>query len=71
MKSSDALWSHQEIALVVVVIVVATLVVLFFWRGGRDGDALIESPEAALKRRYANGELDDKTYEHMLQELRK
>ena len=30
-----------------------------------------ESPEEALKRRYAKGEIDDKTYKRMLEELRK
>lgn len=29
-----------------------------------------ESPEAVLKRRYANGEIDRETYERMLSDLR-
>jgi uncharacterized membrane protein len=29
----------------------------------------VESPEQILRRRYASGELDEETYEHMLEKL--
>ena len=38
-------------------------------RGGSGGPG--ESPEQALKRRYARGEIDRETYERMLDEIRR
>lgn len=38
-------------------------------RRGDKGDE--ESPEEILKRRFAKGEIDQETYERMLQDLRK
>jgi uncharacterized membrane protein len=56
-----------------ILIIVAVGVVIWFVvsnpRRGR-GEST-ESPEQALKRRYANGEIDRKAYERMLSDLRK
>ena len=37
----------------------------------RSGNTPSESPEQILKRRYANGEIDDNQYEHMLAHIKK
>lgn len=42
--------------------------ILFRNRTGSDG--LVESPEQALKRRYAKGEIDREAYQRTLADLR-
>lgn len=55
-----------------IVIVVAVVVVIrFFLNASGRPDDRREPPEQALKRRYANGEIDRATYERMLEDLRK
>jgi len=72
MSSSDLAWHQQQMAIFWIVVVLAVAVVVtVLRRDRRDSGASQESPEQALKRRYANGEIDEKTYEHMLDELRK
>lgn len=72
MPSWDLGWHHQQMAIWWIVIVVAALLVLtLMWRGRSGSNERRESPEEVLKRRFANGEIDEKTYEHMLEELRK
>ena len=46
-------------------------IVWFAVQRGRPGTERDDSPEQVLKRRYANGEIDGKTYERMLADLRK
>lgn len=55
---------------ILIIVVVAALIwfALASARRGPRPDA--ESPEQALKRRYANGEIDKETYERMLDDLK-
>ena len=54
-------------------ILAAALVIVVAWAllGATRGAVRHDSPEAILKRRYANGEIDEPTYERMLGEVRK
>lgn len=67
----DAHWHHQQTAFWWIVVVLVVLVGVCMWRGRCRPSEGTESPEQALKRRYAKGEIDEKTYKHMLAELRK
>jgi uncharacterized membrane protein len=71
MSSWDVLWHHQQVAIGLIAVVLIALFVLYFWRGKAASQGSSETPEEALKRRFAKGEIDEKTYEHMLEELRK
>lgn len=55
-----------------ILIIVALAAVLWFAANAsrRNGGGR-ESPEKALKRRYASGEIDRDTYQRMLEDLRK
>lgn len=55
------------------VIIVLGAALWFFWNAtqGGGGSRRGGSPEDTLKRRYASGEIDEDTYEHMLEELRR
>lgn len=52
-------------------IVVFAALVLLGLRGSRWADPFGRSPEEALKRRYARGEIDKEEYQRRLDELRK
>ena len=55
-----------------ILIVGAVVAVIWFVTSSfRRGAGSEESPEQALKRRYAKGEIDRETYERMLGDLRK
>lgn len=52
----------------------AALLGAFLWFAAaarRRGHKTGRSPEQVLKQRYAKGEIDEPTYEHMLEQLRK
>lgn len=53
--------------IIIGIVAVIWLAVAATRRGGESRD----SPEQALKRRYANGEIDRETYDRMLADLRK
>ncbi len=70
MPSWSTLWHHQEVAIWLTGVVLFALLTLALWRrkaAKNDG----ESAEEVLKRRYADGEIDETIYEHMLKELRR
>jgi putative membrane protein len=55
-----------------IVLVAMVSVIWLIARGSRsDARPPEDSPERVLKRRYARGDIDEETYEHMLAELRK
>lgn len=53
-----------------VLLLLAALFAIALWRGKSGAGTAAQSPEEVLKRRYAAGEIDEKTYEQMLRELR-
>lgn len=55
----------------ILIIAAIVAVIWFAVAASRRGGESRESPEQALKRRYANGEIDRETYERMLSDLRK
>lgn len=55
----------------IVVVIAAVVAILLLFNSSRRADDRRESPERALKRRYANGEIDRETYGRMLDDLRK
>jgi len=65
-------WHMGWMGLWWILIVPVLIAVVWFARSAalRNGNAR-GSPEQALKRRYANGEMDRETYERMLDDLRK
>lgn len=67
MHSWNPVWHQQHVAMWLIVIVLAVLFGLCFTRGRAAGR---DTPKETLKRRYARGEIDQGTYERMLQELR-
>jgi uncharacterized membrane protein len=71
MSSSDALWNHQSVAIWLIVAALAVLVILSVRRENEATNGAQEAPEEVLKLRYAKGEIDEATYEHMLEQLRK
>jgi uncharacterized membrane protein len=74
MHSHDWSYHVQQVAFWPFLIGLLILLVLALWRGRRSNggsDKAAEAPEQILKRRYANGEIDQQTYERMLGELRK
>lgn len=59
-------------------ILIAVLICLVAWfvmsvarKNGARSEREPEPPEQAVKRRYANGEIDRETYQRMLEDLRK
>jgi len=54
-----------------ILIIAAIVAVIWFATASRRGGGGRETPEQALKRRYADGEIDRETYERMLSDLRK
>ena len=54
-----------------ILVVLGALVWFVASRAGGRRDPENESAEQALKRRYANGEIDRETYQSMLSDLRK
>lgn len=62
------MWSWWILIAAVMVVVAVVWFSLSMARRRRGGST--ESPEQALKRRYAKGELDREAYERMLADLR-
>lgn len=71
MPSWDIRWQHEQSAIFWIAVTLAALIIVYFWKGRRNSTRRRESPEETLKRRFARGEMDEKTYERMLDELRK
>jgi uncharacterized membrane protein len=69
MDHMGGMWLWWIAGLLVLVVVVWLLYLLA--RQGDDGVKQKESPEERLKRRFADGEIDEETYERALEELRK
>ena len=59
------MWIVWALVIAVIVFVVASLA-----RGSRRSSGGAESPEEILKRRYAQGEIDQLEYQKRLQDLR-
>ena len=55
------------IVMIVVIVLLIRLIMPSTTSGTRSG----ESPEDILKKRYARGEIDHKTYQKMLEDLRR
>lgn len=55
---------------ILIIVVVAALIWFFLASANRGPRPDAESPEHVLKRRYANGEIDQETYERMLNDLK-
>jgi putative membrane protein len=55
----------------ILIIAAIAAVIGFAVVASRRGGASRASPEQALKRRYANGEIDRETYERTLSDLRR
>ena len=70
MSSWSTLWHHQEVAIWLLGAVLFAMLILALWTGGASRSDK-DSAEELLKRRYADGEIDEAAYEHMLQELRR
>lgn len=54
----------------ILIIIAIGAAIWFAVAASRRGSESGESPEQALKRRYANGEIDRQAYERMLKDLR-
>jgi putative membrane protein len=54
-----------------VLLVILGIVRLLIRRPGGGGEQTEDRAEAALRERYARGEIDDETYRRMLAELRR
>jgi uncharacterized membrane protein len=67
----DMGWQHEAMASGWFLIALVAVIVVFIWRGGVTRTPAPESPKDIVKRRYAAGEIDQQTYERMLDELSK
>jgi len=51
------------------ILIIVGIVVLVRWLMGNKADDVQESPLGILKKRYARGDIDQKTYEQMKKDL--
>jgi len=68
----DMHWHQQQTAFWCILLLLFVAVIAALSRRTKPGSAdAVESPEEVLKQRYARGEIDETTYDHMLEKLRR